>query len=191
MTFDPVHGERHRNRVPLHRRPTLRDCYAHLDTGHLSRLQRQRADGFPSPAGRRDRVHVWVDRDRDVGESINLFGLRDPEPRDGDRDRAVVPDREPVRDRQPPVGRDPERPYVRRRIQPVDLKRRGSQALRGTVLLEPNVKRLVVRDEDAPCRGDRDKRREQPEEEPPQPKRRAPSKDDRDAGCSSRRRDAE
>jgi len=31
------------------------------------------------------------------------------------------------------------------------------------------VKRLVVRDEDAPCGGDSDERREQREEEPPQP----------------------
>jgi hypothetical protein len=31
------------------------------------------------------------------------------------------------------------------------------------------VKRLVVRDEDASCRGDRDERREQPEDEPQKP----------------------
>jgi hypothetical protein len=47
------------------------------NTGHLPRLQRERADGFPSP-DRGDRVHVWVDRDRDVGESIRRlfdFGI--------------------------------------------------------------------------------------------------------------------
>jgi hypothetical protein len=34
MPFDPVDGERHWNRVPLHG-PTQCDGYAHLDTGHL------------------------------------------------------------------------------------------------------------------------------------------------------------